>query len=274
MSLVSFPYPVLGHGDDYLGADFQVVFDCVEGDLDPQTRLVTIGFSCSMTDAVIQQLLDAGIASYGFEISCVATSRREVFVVNELCGNLTLDTNQLFGTVRIEPKIFMLEELNDFQSPNFNPEFEGMTFALRPGDAIASAPEEVISVELKKLRLESLLRIERFNGPDPWTYRFSVDGEHLVIMLSSKFHDFFLEARDDPTTRPFLIMSVYKDCLVAALETLIDDDGETSSSWSRALADKLEKNNLSLPETKNFDQLNEIAQKLLLDLGVKKVASP
>lgn len=273
MSQVSFPYPVLGSGDDYSSADFQVAINVVDGDLDPQDTILKIPFKFSMNDECIQQMLDNGSASYGFEISCAATSRREVFMATEAAGDLTLDTSQLFGTVRIAPKVFVLEEVSEFRSPNFNPEFEDMTFSLSPGDAVASAPEEVISVELKKLRLESLLRVERFDGPDPWTYQFSVDGEHLVMMLSSKFHDFFLEARDNPSTRPFLIMSVYKDCLVAALEALIDDDGETSSSWSRALAEKLEKNGLQLPDTKNFDQLNELAQKLLLDLGVKKAIS-
>ncbi|MDA9988909.1 hypothetical protein N9E47_07915 [Luminiphilus sp.] len=273
MSQVSFPYPVLGSGDDYSEADFQVAFKWPECELDSEASILEIPFKFSMNDEAIQDLLATRRASYGFEVSCSATSRREVFMARETAGNLSLDTTQLFGTVRIAPKIFVLEEVNEFHSPNFNPEFEDSRFSLSPGDFVASAAEEVISVDLKKLKLESLLRVERVDGLDPWTYKFSFEGEHLVMMLSGKFHDFFLEARDNPSTRPFLIMSVYKDCLVAALEALIDDDGETSSSWSRALADKLEKNRLQLPDSKNFDQLNEIAQKLLLDLGVKKAAS-
>ena len=74
------------------------------------------------------------------------------------------------------------------------------------------------------------------------------------MMLSSKFHDFFLEARENQATRPFLIMNVYKDCMVVT--RALDDDGETSSSWSRALADNL-KNQLQLPDSKDFGQLNK-----------------
>lgn len=273
MSQVSFPYPVLGPGDDYSDADFQVAFKWPECELDAQESILEIPFKFSMNDDAIQDLLVARRASYGFEVSCSATSRREAFMSSEPAGKLSLDTTQLFGTVRIAPKIFVLETIDEFYSPNFNPEFEDSKFSLSPGDFIASAPEEVISVDLKKLKLESLLRVERVDGLDPWTYKFSFEGEHLIMMLSSKFHDFFLEARENQATRPFLIMSVYKDCMVAALEALLDDDGETSSSWSRALADKLEKNQLQLPDSKDFGQLNEIAQKLLLDLGIKKVAS-
>lgn len=271
MSLVSFPYPILGLGNDYTDAEFQVGFRWPECDLQPG-EILEIPFSFDMNDQEIQKLIDSGKASYGFEVSCSATSRRDVFLESETQGRLTINTAEIFGEVRIAPRIFVLDDVAAFSSPNFNPEFENSKYYLAPGDFIAAAADETINIDFKKLKFESLLKVLRIDALDQWTYSCELDGEHLIISMGAKFHDFFMEARHNPDTAPFLVMSVYKDCILAALETLVREKGESASTWSNAIFHRLDEMDLKLPEEPDLDLLNGLSQKLVQDLGVARAA--
>ena len=271
MSLVSFPYPVLGLGNDYTDASFEVAFRWPDCELEPGKSL-EIPFTFLMNDQEIQKLIDAGKASYGFEVSCSATSRRDVCLESEARGQLCIDTSKMYGEVKIAPRIFVLEDIASFNSPNFNPEFEGTKYSLSPGDFIAAADDETINMYFKKLKFESLLKIIKIEEIDPWTYSCDLDGEHLIISMGPKFHDFFTEAKHDPDTAPFLVMSVYKDCILAALETLVREEHEPTSSWCNAILEQLDKLNLRLPDELDLDLLNNYAQKLVQDFGVTKAA--
>jgi hypothetical protein len=68
-------------------------------------------------------------------------------------------------------------------------------------------------------------------------------------------------------------MSIYKDCMVAALDELTRGREEAESAWARGLEDKLEEKGLTLPQQASFDELNKIAQNLMEDLGIKRAIS-
>ena len=67
-------------------------------------------------------------------------------------------------------------------------------------------------------------------------------------------------------------MSIYKDCIVAALETLVEQK-DTELSWAKSLVRMLEKKNIELPEKANFSDLNLLAQKVLQEKGVKRITN-
>ena len=69
--------------------------------------------------------------------------------------------------------------------------------------------------------------------------------------------------------KPFLIMSVYKDCLVAALDHISANKDETSA-WARGLIQMLDAKKEKIPDRPSFSSLNELAQRLLEDEGIKK----
>lgn len=271
MSAVSFPYPILGVGDDYINAGFQVALRKPDCEL-TAGEVLEIPFSFDMNDQEIQKLIDAGKASYGFEVSCSATARRDVHLESEPQGQLSLNTSEVFGEVIIAPRIFVLEDVDSFSSPNFNPEFEDTKYTLAPGDFIAMAADQSINANFKTVKFQSALKILRIEAIDPWAYSCDVDGDHIIVSMGPKFHDFFTEARTDQVTAPFLIMSVFKDAILAALEILVKDDHESASIWSSALFQRLDALNLKLPEEPDLDHLNILAQRLLHDDWVKGVA--
>ena len=268
MSTEAYPYPILGHGDDFIDVDFQFAMRFPEEDLKPGD-LLEIEIDFSLSDEAIETLIESGKASFGLEIACSGTSRRSC-ILTEDAGTISLNTSEYFGRVELSPRVFITQFVPDFSSENFNPEFGDSTFDLSPGDFVAATSDEIIYLDFKKLKFDALIKVERLDQHPPWQYNFNLEGELIVIAMGSKFHDYWIEAKNDPGARPSLIMSVYKDCMVAALEELVRSQGEAEHSWAIGLLDKLEEKKIALPTTVDFGLLNPIAQQLMEDKGIRK----
>jgi len=62
-------------------------------------------------------------------------------------------------------------------------------------------------------------------------------------------------------------MSIYKDCLLIALERLARDPENDSEPWARSLYGFLTSNGITLRDDMELFELNSIAQKLLISIG-------
>ena len=66
------------------------------------------------------------------------------------------------------------------------------------------------------------------------------------------------------------MMSIYKDVIYMALEDLIEDNDADSQLWARSLRGNSE---LDITLLRNdFNSINMIAQRLVIEGGVKKLA--
>ena len=229
-----------------------------------------IEFAFLLSDDSVLEQIENGFACYGFEIVCPATSLRYVQLLNE-SGTFKLDLNSLYGQVIFSPKVFVLEDIAAYRSINFNPEFEDVIFDLQAGDYLAVCEDEVLHVDFGRLKFTALIKAVRMSHKSAMVYDFGLDGDTIVIAMGEKFFDLWSSMRAVTTFQPFLIMSVYKDCIVAALECIAHNEDCLDLAWARALSDMLDRKQLTVPDKPTFGQINEIAQKLLEDLGVKKV---
>ena len=271
MSIQAYPYPILGLSNDYINVGFQVAFRVSEGDLEPG-ELLAIGYRFQLSDDAIMNLINEKVAGFGFEIFCPGTARRKA-VMTEETGNLELDTSEYIGRITFSPRVFVLEPHEGFKSSNFHPEFGDNAFDIVPGDILAATDDESLFLDFKKTKLESLIVCRRMSELNPLEYEFQLDGECIIIGMGEKFYDFYIEAKSNSSINPYLIMSIYKDCMVAALDELVRSGEALESAWARGFEDKLEEKGLVLPQQPNFNELNKIAQKLLEDLGIKRVIS-
>ena len=271
MSTEAYPYPILGLSNDYLDAGFQVAFSFPEGDLEPGD-LLKVRFRFQLSDDAILNLINEKVAGFGFEIFCPGTSRRKALITAQ-AGTLELSTSEYIGRIIFSPRVFVLKSYEGFRSVNFHPEFGDKGFDIAPGDLLAATDDESLYLDFKKMKFESLLVVRRMSELKPFQYEFQLEGEYIIIGMGDKFYDFFIEARSDPEVTPYLIMSIYKDCMVAALDELTRGGEEVESAWARGLEDKLEEKGLALPQQASFDELNKIAQNLMEDLGIKRAIS-
>ena len=72
------------------------------------------------------------------------------------------------------------------------------------------------------------------------------------------------------SSQPHLMMTVYKDCMVAALEHISAGFSEGNLAWERGFADILEEK-VTVPEKADFNVLNELALRLIKDDGIKQL---
>ena len=193
MSDIAFPYPVLGRGQDYVGAEFQSALKVPEGEV-AAGQTLALPFELDLNDASIEAEIKSGRAAFGFEISCSGTSIRYIETV-EKKGELLLDPKKFFRQVKISARIFVIEEIKGFSSPNLNPEFGQMKFDLEPGDFLAMAEDDSINVDYKYLRFEDALTVQKQSSLRPWEYVFGLDGEGIIIGMGSEFHNFWSHAK-------------------------------------------------------------------------------
>ena len=90
--------------------------------------------------------------------------------------------------------------------------------------------------------------------------------------MGKELRELWNEIRASKEHKPALMMSIYKDVIYMALEDLIEDNDADSQLWARSLRSKLAELDITLPEESDFNSINMIAQRLVNDGGVKKLA--
>ena len=130
--------------------------------------------------------------------------------------------------------------------------------------------DDSINVSFEYLRFESAIKVLRQDDLDPWIYEFDLEGQAIIIGMGAKFHEFWSSATSNKNAGAFLIMSVYKDCMVAALEHISAGLASGSCAWERGLGELLDERKITVPENASFSELNSIAQELMKDDGIKK----
>jgi len=267
MSDVAFPYPVLGRADDYLGADFQATLRLEDAEV-VDNQEYKIPYLFDLNDEAISEQIRVGNAKFGFEISCSGTSIRYVEFAEEI-GEISLDPKKFFQKVLFSPRVFVVNDIKGFKSKNFNPEFGDMEFDFEPGDFLAAADEDTVNVDFNYLRFEDSLKVQKQDNLSPWIYAFGLEGESIIIGMGSEFHRYWSLASANKQFHPHLMMSVYKDCMVAALEHISAGLSEGNYAWERGFAEMLEEKKVKVPEKASFSELNEIALKLIENDGAK-----
>ena len=98
---------------------------------------------------------------------------------------------------------------------------------------------------------------------------------HQTISISTwaRLRDLWDDLRLDASKRPFLAMSIYKDCFLHAVEMLTANDETLDNRWARALSQKLEEMGIEIPNEPDLTQLNLVAQKILEQESVRKLYS-
>ena len=197
---------------------------------------------------------------------------RRAFVSSEPNQLLPLNIYKLHGKVEFQPQIVVKAEIKKFSSKSLNEEFGGDTFALKPGDVLAIDETKLQFLEFNKLRFETLIRVRKATEIDPFSYRIDLTRNYIYILMGKNLFELWNELRYDKDKRPFLAMSIYKDCFLHALEELqVNFEEVIENRWARALTLKLEELKVQLPDAKDLNEINLIAQKILESESVKKL---
>jgi hypothetical protein len=270
-NLRALPYPVLGRSDDFIDSDFQTTVDFDKKSTDGVEHVV-MSYGFLMSNDSVRELLEKRLATYALDISCADTLFRKVVYCDSASGEVEFLPGELYGKVTVEPIVVVLKSVLNFSASDLNQEYQGMTFALSPGDTIAI--DETISrfIEFDKLKFESLVRIQTATDIPAETYRFDLQSDVIVILMGKDFRRIWEVFREERDKAPFLAMSVYKDCILAALDYISNNQGDADQyKWARALQVKLFNLGRKINEGADFDDLNSHAQQLVSKLSVQRL---
>lgn len=268
----AFPYPVLtnenGHGADYKDSAFQCILT-FSSEIGDNSRL-DIDYVFSLSNDEINHLIDKGDAGFALEIRCTDTLKRELQFLNRE-GVLEVDASELYGKVEFTPMIVMRRSNIEFSSLDLNDEFDSASFTLDIGDVIAIDDTWAKYIEFNSLSFDSLVKAVKGEELDPFSYRIEPSPSLIYIRMGVKMYDLWSEMRQSGDQKPALMMSIYKDVVSLAIEDLIDNSESDSQQWARSLRKKIDDSGLPLPEEREFNPVNLLAQQMIKGVGVKKL---
>ena len=269
----AYPYPVLtseeGAAADYRDSAFQCSLDIV-GSIDEHQKF-KLEYSFLLSNDEITALIENDEASFALEISCTETLKREMKFLQQY-GEFEVDASELYGKVDFTPVVVVRKQGLEFTSVDLNEEFAGAKFTLNTGDIIAIDDVWSKYIEFNSLAFDTLVRVETDDGLEPLQYRIEPSPSFVTIWMGKELRELWNEIRASKKHKPALMMSIYKDVIYMALEDLVEDNDADSQLWARSLRSKLAELDITLPEESDFNSINMIAQRLVNDGGVKKLA--
>lgn len=270
---LAFPYPILDASDptrdDYIDGGYQVSMQQSETSEDGYVTF-TFKHLCSVLE--LQHLVDEGKAQYGVLLSCSDTLRREMHLSSISEQKVSILISELHGRVEMIPQIIVVSPVYGYSSDDLNEEYDDIAFDLNPGDVLATDQSIIRFFEFNRLSFETLIIVRTVEELDPLSYQITLDTNYIYIDMGVKIRKLWDELRAEIDKRPFLAMSIYKDCFLHALQELISDDDEVMDKrWARALSQKLEENGLHYNENASLNDINMLAQKLLESESVQKL---
>lgn len=263
------PYPVLApFRDDYLNAAFVATIEGSQqfGDLQIQV-------SFELREPYLKSLIARGKADYVIHVECPPASYRECVRTNQEVYSLKLDRSVVKSVVEVCTYIVAKEDINDFRSPSFHPDYDGIPFEIQSGGILAigrSARMKVQDAE-DMAKHASILKVTTSDPSQKDSMAVIMEtSSNILISLRPDIYDAYALLGDG--IRADVILSMV---IVPALQIVLtrlkdaEESGESSYQdldWYESLVELLAKNNLTI---KDIDNSNNdmsalaIAQRIL-----------
>lgn len=241
-----FPYPVLvPDGDDYIDCKFEA-----EGDWSAKDQTVTVRVQVHLECRSLQDLIDNGQAKIIGHVECPQAAYRRAFEISEGENTFSIPVGDLSGRVYVCPFIVATTDVKDYSSPQFNPDYDGISFFLHAGSILAEGKQLNFIVDVAKDEIAhkddifSIIPHELTDEENKNVLRVGLDSNKIVIELPKRAFGHYVTLRKTGADKEFLWSVVALPGLIAALsrmkEEILENDGSfvglDSYAWCRSLA--------------------------------------
>lgn len=150
----NFPYPVLNRNDalsDYVtDSTFKVEFDVDENGapIIQNGEVVFKNLRYTITDASLIALLEQGKLKGAFIVECSASVYRSRFDISATPYDLRVSAHEINGNVVASCYLYAAEDIADFKSTGFIPEYAGYSFDIDKFDILAVDDGYKFKIEL------------------------------------------------------------------------------------------------------------------------------
>jgi hypothetical protein len=131
----SYPYPVLGHEDDFKNGIFRI--DEVEDFIISDKTKIKI--SILLESSYLQSLLKNNLAKIIVEVTCKETFLKQVFEGSNEC-EVRISSNDVNGKVQVKAWIISVSDIENYKPNDINGDYGDALFQIEKGDILAEAP--------------------------------------------------------------------------------------------------------------------------------------
>ncbi len=268
MSFLSrtFPYPFFGREGDFPNYEFEFELEPSLGEND-----LSLVFSTNIMKTPLAPYVKSGEIGIGLDVFSPESFHRSYESLDPERGLASLPLQNLAGEVRLSPVLVCQRRINSYKVEGVNAEFGQGTFVLLEGDVVGAAPSTVFYIEFDQGAPKSIVRVEQDSTMPDFEYRFELRSNQISIIMGQKARTVWEHFYGNPDSTPFLVTSILKDCILMAMQDMALSDDRDSMYWSRHLGNLLEEMEVEFDDKTPLDRLNQIAQSLLSEKGMKRL---
>jgi len=260
----TYPYPVLGINDNFLGDETKVTFK-PELVVSSDYRKIRLDITYQLKNDELLKLIYKEQAAFCAQLYCRSTMFRQSFLCKKQTEIIEIKSSQLRDEVDVDFFICASEDIRDYKNSMFNAVFEGVSFDIEKGDLLAfggsttffanKSPEELKSIS-------SFMSIDTENKAEVPMYN-DYDGDKITIILSQEDYDTYQFIKKESLLTSTLHSSLVLPALAEAIRFLNSEEGNDYKNrrWHELLSGLIEKH--------QTDDPLQSAQKIL-DLPVNR----
>ena len=262
------PYPILdNYGDDYVNSSFNAEYEMI-------TRFSEIygKIKFNLKNKEIQELINDDKAEFLVHIECPSTCYRKIFSSTENEIEFTLRSANLAKTIEIRTFIVLIEDVADFESVDFHPDYSGQKFNLSSHQIIAIGTGKNFNLQKDNRDLESLpsvLKIIKINNKKKGSLTVNTDNDdYIMVGLSEEVYELYARLGKNlyKATSFSLILLPALLIVLQRMHANKDDEDYKSRHWFQVINSILEKNRITLDDfTVENDSLLTVCQSIFAD---------
>lgn len=228
-------------------------------------------YKVDLTSPGIRAQLADGSAQVFLDLYSKETITRILSPLVDEEGTIEFKPGQLLGVLEVQASVIATKTISTYSPAGINDEYGDTKFNVSPGSVLAIGEKILLPLSFKRIKLESLIRVQLSKDLDPDVYELNLDSDFITILMGESFHALWDIMRSDIAVKPYLALSIYKDTFVEALSLIHKTEEAEEFSWAQALIARCESSGIKLEELSNFSSQNQAALKLLGELGVHKL---
>lgn len=261
-------YPILdNYGDDYIDSSFDVQYET-----SLQFSELTVKMTFILRNKEMESLICMGKANFTAHFECPSTCFRKVLTSIETEVEYRINVADISKVIEIRTFIILTEDIDDFLSDKFHPDYQNQSFDLKKNQIIAIGTAKNFIVKKDDTDLEtfpSILKIVKIEDKKKGTLSVNTDSDdHVIVGLSKDTYDLYARLGKSAfkssafclVLLPALIVVLQRMCIYK------EDDSVSSMHWYKVIEQILDNNGLSINDLSiENDSLLTIGQSIFMD---------
>lgn len=230
-----------------------------------------IDYKVTLKASGIMPYVSKGLAKIFLDVYSKETLSRIMVPLSELEGTIEFKPGEIFGVIEVQSFVIATKAIKKYAPSGINGEYGGNNFEIEAGTVLAFDERGLLPVSFKRVKLESIIRIQKSDDIDPDSYSVNLESSIITILMGSSYHALWDIMRSDSAVKPYLYLSVYKDTFVEALSTIHKSEDFEEYAWAQALIAKCVNDGINIKDLIDFPAQNQAALQLLRELGVHRL---